>query len=35
VRRRQDLIVWHVAYMLSDVPAMPERLLELAVTVAP
>jgi hypothetical protein len=29
-----DLIVWHVAYMLSDVPAMPE-VLELAETVAP
>jgi hypothetical protein len=30
-----DLIVWHVAYALSDVPAMPERVLELAVPVAP
>jgi len=30
-----DLIVWHIAYVLSDVPAMPERVLELAVTGAP
>jgi hypothetical protein len=30
-----DLIVWHVADVLSDVPAMPERVLELAVPVAP
>jgi hypothetical protein len=30
-----DLIVWHVAQVLSDVPAMPERVLKLAVPVAP
>src|SRR5215203_351862 len=30
-----DLVVWHVAYVLSDVPAMPEGVLELAVSVAP
>jgi hypothetical protein len=30
-----DLIVWHVAQVLSDVPAMPERVLELTVPVAP
>jgi AraC-like DNA-binding protein len=29
------LVVWHVAYMLSDVPAMPEWVLELTVPVAP
>jgi hypothetical protein len=27
--------VWHVAQVLSDVPAVPERVLELAVPVAP
>jgi hypothetical protein len=27
--------VWHVAQVLSDVPAMPERVLKLAVPVAP
>src|SRR5215207_9998696 len=30
-----DLIVWHIAEVLSDVPAMPEWVLELAVPVAP
>jgi hypothetical protein len=30
-----DLIVWHVAQVLSDVPAMPERVLKLAMPVTP
>jgi hypothetical protein len=30
-----DLVVRHVAQMLADVPAVPERVLELAVPVAP
>lgn len=32
---RHDLVVGHVPYVLTNVPAMPERIVELAVQVAP